>query len=88
MLKKRIKISNLESEEERFRKGLSKCRNCTHVRMAHSFLGLFQNVGKCMDATLIATGEYKQCSCDVFEPQDNLEFLEYKYDKKKLRKKK
>jgi hypothetical protein len=71
-----------EEEGERFLKALTPCRHCGHVKLAHS---LIQK--RCVDARLIATGRYKLCKCNNFEPKDNLEFLEYKYEKKLGKKK-
>lgn len=68
------------SEEERFQKALAKCRNCSHVRMAHS---LIQN--RCVDSKFSVTGKYKQCRCKKYVPIDNLEFLELKCNEKKVR---
>jgi hypothetical protein len=67
-----------EEEGARFEKALAPCRNCNHAKLPHL---LIQN--KCVDGTLNVTGHYEQCSCRNFEPKDNLEYLEYKYDKKK-----
>jgi hypothetical protein len=69
------------SEEERFRKALAKCRNCSHLRLAH---GLLKN-NKCSDAKLSVDGTYTSCSCSTYESVDNLEFLESKYEAKKKR---
>jgi hypothetical protein len=68
------------SEEERWQKAIAKCRNCGHVRMAHSFLN---KKSKCLDSCLFVTGKYKSCPCLTYEPKDNLEFLEFRYDEKK-----
>jgi hypothetical protein len=72
-----------DEEMARFQKALTPCRGCNHPKMAHSFLGPFKGTGKCVDARVTVSGMYKQCTCRNFEPKDNLEFLEYKYDKKK-----
>lgn len=64
-----------------FKKAMGKCRNCGHVRMGH-FQGARPII--CLDAKLLATGRYERCDCSNYEPEDNLEYLEYKYDKKKL----
>jgi hypothetical protein len=77
----------IDAEEmERFYQALMKCRNCSHIKMTHSFLGMFKKVGKCVDASLVSDGVYKACHCRLFEPADNLEYLEYKYDEKKKKK--
>jgi hypothetical protein len=68
-----------DEEAVRFEKALAPCRHCTHCRMTH----IVRGIKGCMDATVTAAGVYKQCRCQNFEPKDNLEFLEYRYDKKK-----
>ena len=68
---------------ERFQKALSHCRTCDHVRMAHKFLG---NKGFCMEAKLQNTGTYISCKCKMYIPSDNLEFLEYVAQCKKVKK--
>jgi hypothetical protein len=70
-------------EMVRFQKALTPCRNCNHPKMTHSFLGMFKGIGKCVDAKVTANGTYNQCYCKEFLPKDNLEYLEYKYDKKR-----
>ena len=72
---------NDAEEMDRFRKALAPCRSCSHPKMAHSFLK--SERGRCVDAKLNAAGQFKECSCKNFEPKDNLEFLEFKYDAKK-----
>ena len=72
-----------DEEGARFEKAMAPCRNCNHPKMTHSFLGMFKRVGKCIDTRLNVTGQYMTCSCLNFEPKDNLEFLEYRYEKKK-----
>lgn len=68
------------SEMERFEKALARCRNCNHIKMIHSFLNC--NKGICIDYKLDVTGKSKRCKCKIYEPIDNLEFLEFKLDKK------
>lgn len=74
------KQSHEGSEEERFMKALSKCRNCDHMKMAHSFL--IVKDGKCIDAKVSEKGTYKECLCRLFAPKDNLEYLEWKFENK------
>jgi len=69
---------NDDEEILRFQKAFAKCRYCNHPKMIHSLIPK-----RCVDARLKADGTYKQCRCKNFEPKDNLEFLEYRYDKKK-----
>jgi hypothetical protein len=56
--------------------------------MAHSFLGIFKSVGKCVNSRVTPNGTYRECRCTIYEPSDNLEFLEFKYDEKKKGKRK
>lgn len=73
-----------EDEAKMFQKAISKCRTCSHVLMAHSFL---QNKkGKCMDAALKSNEQYVSCTCISFIPKDNLEFLEWAAQNKEKRK--
>lgn len=81
-MKKRIEPFE-GSEEERFRKALAKCRNCGHVKIAHQIL----NNTKCLDTKLRVDGTHMHCACQNYEPIDNLEFLEFKLDKKLGKKK-
>jgi len=68
--------NNPDSEEvRRFERALSMCRKCGHMMIAHSFVK--PNNGKCVDASIKVTGEYKCCNCKRFIPKDNLEFLEW-----------
>lgn len=74
----------IDNEEMiRFQKALSKCRNCGHAKMIHYFLN---NKNKCIDFKLEVNGKYKGCHCIRWEPADNLEYLESKYDIKKGKK--
>jgi len=75
--------SNAE-EVARFKKALSKCRTCGHIRMAHSSLST--NKGECLDSRLTIKGGYESCSCHMFIPSDNLEYLEWAADSKEKRK--
>ena len=81
-MKKRIEPFE-GSDEEKFLKALAKCRNCGHVRMAHQVVK--NNI--CLDGNLEVTGKYMLCTCENYEPKDNLEFLEWQYKKKSERKK-
>ena len=71
-----------EEEGARFEKALAPCRHCGHVKMTH-MTSTVKSIQMCMDATVTVTGVYNRCRCQNFEPKDNLEFLEYRYDKKK-----
>jgi hypothetical protein len=73
--------NNSDKEEvERFERSFSRCRTCDHVLISHSFIKPY--CGRCVDATVKPTGEYKGCECRLFVPKDNLEFLEWVADKK------
>lgn len=90
MNKKLLKITKVPlygnmTEEEQFEKALKKCRNCKHIKMAHSFLGMFKKIGKCIDATLSKTGKYIACKCKGWSSSDNLEYMEEIYEKKNRR---
>jgi hypothetical protein len=74
-------VAGNEEEFERYLKSLNKCRICAHPRIAHPGVGKW-----CLDVTLTATGNTKMCSCREYVPNENLEFLEYKYSKKKYKK--
>lgn len=65
-------------EFSRFLKSLNKCRVCEHVRIVHSTLDKI-----CLDVQLFKNGKAKMCSCKEYVPKENLEYLEYKYGKKK-----
>ena len=68
-------VNDADQEEvERFKKAISTCRTCGHVKMAHSVTG---KKVICLDATLTNKEKYKPCECKVFIPKDNLEFLEW-----------
>ncbi len=64
-----------KEEVERLERSFSKCRSCDHPLISHSFLK--PNNGKCGDASVKPTGEYNGCTCKLFIPKDNLEFLEW-----------
>lgn len=67
-----------EEQFDRFYQSLNKCRTCSHVRMTHS------GIEKCcLDVTLTVKGKPLLCLCKEYIPQENLEYLEYKYGKKK-----
>jgi hypothetical protein len=53
-----------------------KCRTCLHFYISHT--DVKYNASACQN---IVDGN---CSCVEFLPQDNLEFLEYKYGRSKL----
>ncbi len=72
-----------QEEVERFEKAFSMCRTCTHVLIAHSFTK--HHKGKCIDALVKMTGEYKMCGCPLFIPKDNLEFLEWAAKRKEAK---
>jgi hypothetical protein len=76
-----MEYGNDPEENERFRKGLSKCRTCDHVMIAHN------NSNSCMDARLTNKEVYSRCICTQFIPKDNLEFLEWAAENKKKGKK-
>jgi len=61
-------------EVERMQKAMRPCRTCGHIRMAHSKTG---RRTLCLDATLTNKEKYNPCTCKVFIPKDNLEFLEW-----------
>ena len=67
------------SEEERFIKAQAKCRSCEHMKMVH-----FKT---CIDFEVDREGIVYNCKCKGYIPKDNLEFLEYKLDKKPGKKK-
>jgi ribosomal protein L32 len=69
-----------DEEFDRFEKALAKCRNCGHIRMSHILK--IKKFLKCVDAKLDAAGTYTACSCKNYEPKDNLEYLEFKYNNK------
>lgn len=69
-----------EAEEvKRFEKALSKCRTCTHMNMAHAFLG---KKNLCLEVVLTNNDQYKKCECCLFIPIDNLEYLEWAAERK------
>lgn len=62
-----------ENEIKGYAKALSKCRTCNHIMIAH-----FRNPKiNCLDANLTKQGTHTQCTCTLFIPTDNLEFLEW-----------
>lgn len=83
-MKKKLTTINA-SEEEQFLNAISKCRNCAHIMMAHSFL--YDDNGKCIDAFIKKDGTYIECECKKFAPADNLKYLESLYEKKQYKKK-
>lgn len=76
-----------ETEEERLINAIKRCRFCDHVQMAHKYLPKYSETVCCLDTSLSSKGEYQACSCKEFAPKDNLEFLQWKHDKKKEKKK-
>lgn len=49
--------------------------NCGHSRMEHTHIP-----GDCI--TYCKRQWSRECACDTFTPLSNLEYIEYKYDKK------
>lgn len=77
-------MRDAEEEVKRFEKCFSKCRTCSHIMMAHTFV--FDKKGICMDVKENAKKDYNRCPCHTFIPADNLEFLEWAAQKKEQEK--
>jgi len=61
-----------------FKQGLGKCRTCNHAMLAH-----YRNPKEaCLEAILSNKDTYKRCTCVLFMPIDNLEFLEWAAERK------
>lgn len=68
------------------------CRNCNHNRDAHSlYTQLFEGINQSKYISVLEEVpcniilDYmpvpnRMCNCKTFEPMDNLEYLEQKYD--------
>ena len=57
--------------------GLSLCRTCEHTRLVHK-----NGVKKCTDGALSSTAEWIRCTCSLFIPSDNLEYIAWVYKNK------
>ena len=55
----------------------SPCRICTHPYLSHT-TDTWQ-LSKCQN--LVHNDRFDPCQCDEFVPKENLEYLEWKYEK-------
>jgi len=62
-------------------KNLSLCRNCNHMKLAHS---TYKDGVKISNQCNLWKDDIrgKECHCFTFVPLDNLEYLEYQYNKR------
>lgn len=84
--KTKKKLITIETEEEKFLQAIAKCRNCSHIMMAHSFL--VADDGACIDAYIKKDGTYVTCECRKYAPADNLKYLEWEYERRQNNKRK
>lgn len=69
-----------ETTIKELEKSFSQCRTCNHIRMAHTFVKRKRTT--CLEATLTGKDQYERCTCVLFIPKDNLEFLEWAAENK------